>query len=51
MEIDISSPLRSSTDLGETLNVDIEGERIEKASIWIVSPSMSSLDIPSLDFP
>jgi len=33
MEIDISSPLRSSTDLDETLNVDIEGERIEMVSI------------------
>ena len=50
-EIDISSPLGSRIDLNETLNEGIEGERIEMASILIGSPSMSSLDIPSLDFP
>jgi hypothetical protein len=33
MEIDISSPLRSGTYLDEALNVGIEGERIEIASI------------------
>jgi len=34
----------------KTINMGIEGEKIEFISKWLGSPSMASLDMPSLNF-